>query len=323
MTDLTRLLRRPSLAGLVLLLAASGAVAQSYVYVPSDTPSTGGLNAWPFSAHPNWRFQILVPASALPSAAFKISSVAFAAASTSTFSATEFQIRMAHTTLSTLDSVFDNNFDHPPIVCYDGPIVYNTTQDTWCPIGLTSKFGYDGVRNLVIEIRYRGGSSQSLLLHYGGTWRSYTHLGPDPYTATYRTGAGGGPKVRLNKILTGIVATPSTVSVGTFLPITVGNATPGHKYQILNAFGQGRIPLGGIHVLDLAFDPLLLTSLFGGAPTFSGYAGTVSSQQPVTGRLAVPNLSALAGVNLYSAAFFYDRQAVRGTTNTASTTLVP
>ncbi len=323
MSNLTRILITSTLVSLITLLAVVGATTQAYVYVPSNTPSTGGANAWPFSSWPNWRYQILIPAYSLPNATFKVSQIAFAGGNTSVFTSPDFQIRIAHKTLNTLNANFASNFDHPPIVCYDGAINYNITKDTWSPIGLMNQFAYDGVRNVVIEIRYRGGSSGFSLIQHGGTTRAYVNSGSDPYTATFATSFGGGPKVRLNKILTGIVSTPFTVATGGTLPIDiVCDLISGGKYQVVNAFGQGTLPLGANLHLNLANDPLLWTSLFLGPPLFNNYAGPVSQRQPIRASLNVPDISALAGIDIYTAGLTYNNHHILEVTNTSATTIV-
>jgi len=307
---------------LVLLAAATGSHAQGYVFVPSDTPTTGSANAWPFSVYNNWRFQMLIPASSLPPAKFKITGIAFAPTVSAMFSSTDFQVRMAHTPASTLAPCFEDNFAHPPIICFDGALTWSATANTWSPIKLDRSFGYDGVRNVVIEIRYRGGSAGILPVHYTGTTqRSYINSGTDPYTAPCRTGAGGGPKIQLMIDRMCVLHCPDTLPIGTSAPITIYQPHPSAYYRILNSFGQGPIVLGG-YTMGLTVDSLFWASVWGSPPIFNNYTGPVPSMSPVGGSMWLPNLSILVGLKIYSAAFMANN-TIQCVTNTDGMEVVP
>lgn len=324
MLNLTKLARRTVLTAALSLAAVTGADAQAYVYVPDDTPATGGLNGFPFSAYSNWRFQILVPASELPNTPFKISNIAFAPAKTTLWTSPDFQIRIAHTTLNTLGAAFDANFSSPPIVCRDGAVNFDAVKDTWSAIGLTNWFSYNGTDNLVVELRYRSGPALNLNLHYTGvTGRAYRNSGPDPYTATYATGFGGGPKIRFNKIMSAVAVSDFEVALATPGPIVIGGLKAGQRYQLVSSFGQGLVPLTANLHLNVAADPLFWSSIFVGQPVFLGYAGVVPQQATsVKCAINVPNIQALIGTALYHAAVIYDSRSILDATNTTSMRIV-
>lgn len=307
---------------LVLLAAAGGSEAQGFIHVPSDTPASGSINAWPFSVHGNWRFQMLIPASSLPPARFKITGIAFAPTVNALFSSPDFQVRMAHTPAAALAPCFDSNFAHPPIICFDGPMIWPATANTWSPIKLDRSFGYDGVRNVVIEIRYRGGPGGLLPVRYTGTTqRSYINSGTDPYTAPCRTGAGGGPKIKLMIDRMCVLHCPDTIQIGNSAPITIYQPHPGTSYRILNSFGQGPIVLGG-YTMGLTVDPLFWASVWASPPIFNNYSGPVPSMSPVGGSMWLPNLSVLVGLKIYSAALLAST-GIQCVTNTDGMEVVP
>jgi len=67
------------------------------IFNPSDTPTTGGSNSWPFNTYTAWRYQFIVNNSMLPNARTKITDIAFAPTSTKSWKASRVQIRMGHT----------------------------------------------------------------------------------------------------------------------------------------------------------------------------------------------------------------------------------
>lgn len=91
----------------------------------------------------------------------RITDAAFAAARSSAgvFAASEFQLRLAHTTRSSLAATFADNFTSPPIVIHHGPRQYAPAEGARRDLGFRGSFAYDGQRSLVLEIRYRGRTS--------------------------------------------------------------------------------------------------------------------------------------------------------------------
>jgi hypothetical protein len=314
---------------LVALLAASGA-GQS-VYVPDANAAGGPCSNQPLNYGVSWRYLYIVSQKTLGHRPLKILDVAFAPCNTTLFTAARFQMRMAHTTATvTGPGCFDTLLGATPIVVYDGPLEWNATRDTWCPLGLRTSFGYDGHRNLAIEFRFRGGSAgggqgsrDGVNLRIDPGALSLTvdpGMSADPYTEKCGNQIRGFPRTALRYDTVNLLAGYDQVHVGgrtTYL--ITGRSREG--YQLAASFGQGPLPLGS-YTLGLDVDPLFVASLTVGAPVFYQYGGILSFSGIAAPSISVPKLPALAGTRIYHAAVTYTT-SITGTTNTVGTLIVP
>jgi hypothetical protein len=321
------------LLSLVLLIGVTIG-AQGYVYNPSNTPTTGGGNAWPFSSsYSAWRFSFIVDASVLPNAAIKINDLALAFSGSVTKTATQLQVRMGHTTHKNYSgsgtTKFDDLLGPCPTIVYDGPLNWPITGAQWQDMHLTRTFGYDGVRNIVIEIRYKGGANSATVRTDSSIARAYTHTrySADPYNEvnwyTPIPGEMMGPKHRLTYVKDNILIAPDTLQIGTSGAIAYGFGPAGDFYQIAASLGQSVQWNFGNCSVFLDPDGVFLYSVLSGAPIFNGYSGILSAAGRATGKFAVPAMKQLVGVCVYHAAVAFNKGGVTGCTNTDGTQLVP
>ncbi|MBN2491781.1 MAG: hypothetical protein JXQ29_13120 [Planctomycetes bacterium] len=295
-------------AVLVALLGLTAAAGE--VYIPSNTPSTGGgPNSWPFETYSAWRYQLRIQSSMLGGKRFRIKEISVAFAATrSPWSATQFQLRMAHTQQTTLSMTFDTNLGAGAVTLIDGPLTFNAIANTWSPLGITSGFDYNGKDHLVLEVRYyRNTTAGASVWTDTGIERCYIHTGntADPYNATTAItpvpGAMMGMKVRLTTVDTQIIGSGSG-RIGTDLTLFLLSPPDGGlAYQVGTSLGTGPIVLGN-RLLGLGVDDLLVASVGGKLPgVFQNYAGTLDAQGQATAKMAIPADAALVGIRLHSA----------------------
>jgi hypothetical protein len=317
-----------------LVIAGAPSGAQTYKYHPDSNPTSGGGNTFPFgnAFGPDWRYQLFVPQSSLGSTPVRITNFAFAPSSSNTFSATQFQIRMAHTTLAALTSTFGTNIGSCPTELHNGAFTYTVTSGNWHDLGTQSDFGYDGTRNVVLEIRYRNRTAPSTSQFVFRTGTSRLHANNittpptrDPYNAVAgQLDPTRGLKVRFTCVATCVaIAQSDRVRVGSTIGTQLINGPGGAFYQFACSFGQGPpLNLGNNCRLGLATDALFTFSLQG-SPIFQGFSG----QLPATGRTLattiVPNIPQLAGLCIYHAAVTYSRTQLLCCSNTAGVELIP
>jgi len=315
------------LVSTMLLLAPLTPVslsAQQYVYVPDSNTSTGSTNVYPFGTGSEWRYQILVLASGLPSKPFKILDVAIVARRTSTFTASQCQIRMCHSTLNDFQSNrnYNANLVPCPTEVFNGPIRFSGTTNQFADLGIQHSHGHDGTRNLLIEVRFQSGSgnmSLGMTTNVPAVRRMWTS-GSGAYSAT--TGSvdslavSGAPKLRLSiDQTTGVLLCPDTANIGTTATIQLRQAPPGDFYQMAAALSRTPLPLGKC-TINLTLDNVFIFSVQFGAPIFNGYAGSISPQGNAFGSFAIPKLPALVGLCVYHAAVAYNNNGISGCTNT-------
>jgi len=223
---------------------ASSAAAQGVVFNPSNTPGTGQANAFPFGLHSEWRFSFIIDRSVLPRQKLRITDLAFVPTfiSTTNFTATQFQVRMGHTTVSAYSSVtppaFDTVLGPAPTIVYDGPFTWQFALDTWSPIGLQCGFGYDGVRSICCEIRYWTTVLSAVSVRTDPSIkRAFTNIAytPNPYTeanwVTPIPGESLGPKHALLYQSKNILIAADRVALGNSAAIGIfggaaGSASP-------------------------------------------------------------------------------------------------
>lgn len=316
-------MKRITTTAIATALLAGAVSAQGMVYVPSNTPNTGVCNGAPMG-QTEVRYQTIIDESYLPDAELKITDIAFAPCNTTGMSMRQLQVRMCHTTLTAFPSanVFDNNLTPCPTDLINGPHRWSATANTWSPLGLPCDFGYDGRRNLLIEIRYAGAT--------GGTSCRRDTVVPRMYrtgTGSYSTLTGNvnslaGLKLQILYSRTCVMLAPDTVSIGSTMPVDVYNAPSNQNIQVAASLGQSPFNAGS-HLVCLTPDPVFLASIVVGPPVFNGYAGLISSGGRYSAKFAPPALRSLVGLCVYHAAVAYDRSGILCATNTVGTQLTP
>lgn len=320
---------------LLLAVGSAGAVGQATVCYPDNLPNAGGFNSFPFGTNfggTNWRYQLRIPASALPSGPVRVTEVAFAPGGNGTFSASDFQLRAAHTTNASLSTCFFQNIGQCPteLISVQGRpgFSWTVTANTWDPIGTRCDFGYDGQRSIVLEIRYRNRTSGFLSSRIGNverTWANDSTAPPaiDPYSAVCGQSDNSGMKVCLTYEKDTVLLASDTVSLGSAFSIQMVNCPTG-PYRIAASFGQGPpIVFAKDCRLCLQVDGLFWASLLVGPPMFAGYSGTIRSGT-ANARMSIPAITLLVGVCLFHGGVVLDRAGqIQACSNTAGTVIVP
>lgn len=313
-------MKRITTAALATALLAG--VTSAQIYIPSNTPTTGGCNFYPMG-QTEARYQTIIDASLLPNAPFKITDLAFAPCNTAGVSIRQFQVRMCHTTLSDFSSAtgFDKNLSPCPTELYNGALRWSGTTDTWSPLRLHCDFGYDGRRNILVEVRLSGATNGTSCRRDSATPRLWA-VGPGTYAATSGTGDLAALKMELIYDKTCVMLAPDTVSLGNSLPITVENAPAGVNFQVAASLGQRPFKAGN-YLVCLTVDSVFFSSLVVGAPVFNGYAGTTNRTGQYGAKFVPPALRSLVGLCVYHAGVAYDRTGILCATNTVGSQIVP
>jgi len=296
--------------GMALLALLAFPAAAGEIYIPSNTPSSGGgPNSWPFNSHSAWRYHLLIPARMLGGKPFRLKEVSVAFATTqSNWSASQFQLRVAHTLQTTLSMTFATNLASGAVALIDGPLAFSATANTWSPLGITNGFNYDGASSLVLEVRYvRNSTAGANVWTDTSLCRCYTHTGNtnDPYNATTAItptpGALMGMKVRLTTVDTQIFGS-GTGRIGTALTLILFSPPDGGlPYQVGTSLGNGPTPIGSRQI-GLSLDDLLVVSVGGLLPAiFQNYAGNLDASGQGTAKMVIPNNAGLVGIRLHSA----------------------
>jgi len=296
----------------IALLALLGGMASAgEIYIPDNNPSQGtaGSNSWPFNTYSAWRYHLLLKANYLGGKPFRIKEVSIAFSGTRNgWSATQFQLRIAHTTRNTLSATFAQNFGTSPVALIDGPLTFNAVASTWSPLGITSGFLYDGRSNLVLEVRYRRNTTSGVTVWTSNQLeRNYTHMAysTDPYNAatafTPVPGPMMGMKVRFTTVDTQIIGSGTGRIGSTILLNLLSPPDGGLAYQVGTSLGMGPTPIGN-RAIGLSLDTLLVVSVGGHLPAvFQDYAGLLDTKGQGVARLNIPAHPALIGIRLHSA----------------------
>ena len=298
---------------LSMVLAVSGAALADEIYVPDNLPTTGSTNVIPFSAsfmNIDCRYQALYFAKYLGGKPYFIKEMSFAAASTGSLSTSQMQIRISLFPGSTLSATMDQNIP-APVTVLDAPHTYSHTLGTWSPIGLKTAFVYNGKDNIVVDIRYKGGSNQG-----SGGFKFTSNAIPrnwayGNYNATQQSGSDtiAGLKTRFTVDRISITAS-GKASPGAM--VTLNLLAPGDgglPYQIGSSLGTGPIPID-TRQLGLSLDALLDVTVNGYLPMiFKNYAGILDAAGKGKGTIDIPNLPALVGVKFHSAFVTIDTTA--------------
>ncbi|MBN2492715.1 MAG: hypothetical protein JXQ29_17845 [Planctomycetes bacterium] len=319
---------------LCVALLLAGAAAADEVYVPDNQPAAGSTNVIPWQASfmsTDCRYQAFYTCTQLGGGGYLVKEISFATDWTGNFKATQLQIRLSHTTATSLDATLDNNIP-APFTVYNGPITWNTTSGVWTPIGLTGTFLYNGVDNVVLDIRYIAGTNSTSSGTAGGC--RYTR-GAIPrnwaygnYNATVRSGtdlnAGLKTRFTVDRISLSASGKPAPGSTVTFLLSAPGDA--GLPYQLGTSLGMGPIPID-TRTLNLSLDDVLVASVGGKLPAiFQDYGGTLDASGAAQGKLNLPAIPVLVGIRLHTAFLTLKAPApsgVQSVSQTASFTITP
>jgi len=321
-------------------------VSSQTACVPDANASTGNPNAFPFGfpsssyKATSRRFMEILEAQYLPGMPVKITEVAFTRDPTTYPSpgnapliAPVFQLRMSHTTVVCPASLNFADWSGPcptELISTTSGYTYLAAVNTWTPMGVKASFGYDGQRNICLEIRFQNATSGAFSCHSGDgtTVPAVPRLVANSSTANnYSAVSGrkfcnGGLKVCLTYTTKCILFAPDTVNVGTAGSIQILGMPPGDAYQIAASMGQAPLNLGTC-TLYLTLDGVFLMSVQAGPPIFAGYAGIIPASGSAVGTLKVPSIPALIGIYLYHAAVAYNARGITCCTNTAGLKIVP
>ncbi len=142
-------------AAVILVLCAP--LTAGDVYHPDSNPAKGTLFGLPWT-NQEVRYQALVPAAVFGGKTLRITNLAFATGAIGTFTANQCEVTLAHLPKS---ARFSNNFaanlQKDKTVMFSGPIKWPCLKDQWCALGLNGTFKYNGVDNVVVEVRFMGG----------------------------------------------------------------------------------------------------------------------------------------------------------------------
>jgi len=324
-----------SLICTALLLCICACLSSQYIYNPSDTPTAGGSNAWPFNVYTGWRLQFIIHNKVLGTTPLVIQDIAFAPTSTRTFSVPDFQMRMGHTTYVDFGTSGTTKFSvilgpTPTEVYKRGKISWACTANTWSDIGLTSPFKYNGRDNICVEIRYNTTTSGGTSIRTDASIpRAYTHMSysndpfNDPNWHTPIPGEYMAPKHRLTAGKQGLVlVADATVSVGKTANIALVNGVGGEFYQVAASLSTLPLNLGKCTIF-LTPDNLFWGSLQIGAPIFNKYIGILDRSGGASAGLGIPNVPTLVGIVVYHAAVsFTGTTFPTDCTNTDATQIV-
>jgi len=287
--------------------------------VPDNNPGTGAAcNVIPWSASfmgGEARYQALVPASMMGGKPALLYELSFAPCQApNTLSATTLVITFAHTTRTSLSTTWATNLQKDVTVMYNGVGAYTGTQAQWSPIGCTNTFLYNGVDNLVVEVKYKGSASGGFGCYRSSNiergWTTGTGAFSNP-TATY-VGSMAALKMQFKFHDIRIILTGNPTPGGTVSLMLEAPPDGGLPYQAACSFGQGPIMLGS-RKLELSPDALMGLSTSGLLPTvFKNFAGILDTAGKGQADLVLPNSPVIKGLRIYNAFVTVDAKAPFG-----------
>jgi hypothetical protein len=264
-------LLRSFLVGSAVAFCHGVVLAQNYYYAPSDTPTAGTCNVFPWG-QTSTRHQHVVTAAELGNTQQIIRDIAYAACNTGTFTAAQIVIVMDHFPGTTLSSTFAANLSANPVTVLSATNwTYAYTQHAWADIGLQNSFAYDPtLGNLIIDIEFCGGSGGSSF-HRDFAPRCYANSGPCPSNPT-GTSTTGALKVRLDAGTGGTYSSfgqgcgnPALTlsgigqpNIGTQSSVVMTNGAPNQIGAYGVSFAQANIPLAGAPGCTLYTNPLIV-----------------------------------------------------------------
>jgi hypothetical protein len=131
--------------------------AQNYTAHPIDNIASTTVHTIPFAGNVTGadeaRSQFLFPAAFLPPVGSVITGLDVVPSATAATVYERFEIWLAQTTSATLSTTFANNLTAPVLVYSRSPGTISWQGGNWFTIPFAVPFAYDGVRNLVVEVR--------------------------------------------------------------------------------------------------------------------------------------------------------------------------
>jgi len=229
----------------------------------------------------------------------------WAGSETGLLGAQDLEVRIAATASTGFGSSFATNIAGAQTVFSAARGDLRLVKGQWHGLPFASAFTYDGTGNLVVEVRYRGGS--------GGA-RCYRNTdGTNGVKRAIATGAGAysaatastvdtaAPKLRF-LFANATRVKPGAARVGQIMNLTWSAPDfAGKAYLGAAAFDAGpgiQLPGDDTRVVPLNLDPLFVTSLSNPA-IFRGFTGTLSASGEASGQVVIPSIPALAGVGFY------------------------
>ena len=291
------------LACVAALVLAAVATSAGEIGIPDNDPTSGAAcNVGPFG-YAEARHQTLVPASMLGGKSFLINELSFASCRnpSPTLVFSTLVVTFAHTTQGSLSTLLDSNLTKDPTVVLTGPVTWPTTYQKWCPMGLTGTFQYNGVDNLVVEVKFIGATGGSLGCYRCGTVQRAYKTGTGTFNAPTATTSMSALKMQfkfadISLTLSGSPQPGGKVTLDLFAP---GDA--GLPYQLGSSLGLGPIVLGSRQI-DLSPDSLLVLTVGNLVPSiFANYGGVLDTAGKAQASILIPNSSALVGVRIYTA----------------------
>ena len=312
---------RPAWLCVFLILVFCTSLPAGDVFHPDSNAAAGSLNGLPW-AQTEIRYQALVPAKVFGGKTIRITDLAFATGAAGTFTATQCEITLAHLpTSSRFSTTFATNLQKDKTVMFSGPISWPCLLDQWCSLGLNGTFNYNGVDNVVVEVRLQGGAG-GVKCRSGSVGIVFIN-GAGSYNAPVAGNLAplAAPKMRLTFQETLISVSGSPSPGGAVDLDLLSTPDVGLAYQVGSSFGTGPIPIDA-RVLNLSPDVLLVVSVSGTLPmVFSAYAGTLDTAGKARAKINIPAISALKGVRIHSAFVTLLASAPSGVSNISNTAM--
>ncbi|HET9384858.1 MAG TPA: hypothetical protein VFO67_06900, partial [Gemmatimonadales bacterium] len=306
---------------IVCVLSLSATLSAQSFYIPTNTPTVGTANAFPFNTT-NMRYQALIRATELGSTPVLIRGFSLAPSTSGTLEYGPVTMKMAHLASPTLSTTFDTNLAAGAVTTMDVPaFVWPVTANTWMDIDLQTPFVYNGVDNVVVEFlvtnRVTGAAMRRDATNQRVYLGSYTGqltgtdggltafkmrvITGDASTATFGRGCPGSTQ------LTPTVSFTGTSQIGQNLGHNVNNLLP--TALCIAAFGFTSAPPFPI---DLTF--IGLTGCKAYIDFVVTFATIADPAGTATVGIAIPADPALVGFLLYSQWIALDGGAAGGLT---------
>jgi hypothetical protein len=186
-------------------------------------------------------------------------------------------------------------------VVHRGPITWNyASGGQWVPLRLQCAFDYNGVDELVVELRFRGGAGGPCLLGSATEPRATWATGPGSYDAPAATGCNARTGVKLRLTFTEVKLLGDPPAPGGSQAI-VWNAPfdGGRGYLAAAALASAPGIALDCRTIPLALDPLLVLSLVDPV-RFEGFQGALDFRGEANAALHVPP-GPLSGVAVHLA----------------------
>ncbi|MBN2491061.1 MAG: hypothetical protein JXQ29_09445 [Planctomycetes bacterium] len=286
-----------------IALALSSAAAAGDISVPDNNPAAGtACNVGPFG-YAEARHQTLVPASMLGGKSFLINELCFAPctnpAPTQVFST--LVVTFAHTTQGSLSTLLATNLAVDATIVLNGPVTWTPTYQQWSPMGLTGTFRYNGVDNLVVEVKFIGKTGSSLGCYRCGNIERAYKTGAGSFNIPTATTSMSALKMQFRFPDISLTITGSPRPGGKLTLDLLSGGDAGLPYQLGSSFGLGPIVLGPRQI-DLSPDVLLALSVGNSLPSvFVNYSGVLDTSGTAKAGISLPAVPALVGISIYTA----------------------